>query len=394
MKEICFGISFALTLLTLTGDVAARPRAGQGTLLWWQHVNGTANSFFDAARSVAVDNQGNVVAAGFTENAGVFTDFTVAKFDRGGTLLWQQNLNGTANGFDLAFSVAVDNQGNVVAAGVTQNTNTGAFADFTVAKFARDGTLLWQQNLNGTVANSVNRALSVAVDNQGNVVAAGETQNTGTSLDFTVAKFARDGTLLWQQNLNGTANGSDRASSVAVDNQGNVIAAGITENTGTSFDFTVAKFDRDGALLWQQNLNGIAPNSSDEAFSVAVDHQGNVVAAGHTGADLTVAKFDRDGTLLWEQNLNGGSASSVTVDNQGNVVVAGETQNTGTSLDFTVAKFARDGTLLWQQNLNGTADGEDAAFSVAVDNQGNVVAAGDVQNTGTSRDFTVAKFGR
>ena len=29
--------------------------------------------------------------------------------------------------------------------------------------------------------------------------------------DFTVAKFARDGTLLWQQTLNGTANGDDRA---------------------------------------------------------------------------------------------------------------------------------------------------------------------------------------
>ena len=72
----------------------------------------------------------------------------------------------------------------------------------------------------------------MAVDNQGNALAAGRTLNTGAGDDFTVAKFAEDGTLLWQQNLNGTANGFDFARSVAVDNQGNVLAAGATVNTG------------------------------------------------------------------------------------------------------------------------------------------------------------------
>jgi uncharacterized delta-60 repeat protein len=418
MKEICFRISLALTLLARTGLVAAGPDAGRGTLLWQQNLNGTANGL-DAARSVAVDKQGNVVAAGSTENTGTFADFAVAKFDRDGTLLWQQNLNGTANGFDEAFSVAVDNQGNVVAAGSTENT--GTFADFTVTKFDRDGTLLWQQTLNGTAGNSFDEAFSVAVDNDGNVVAAGFTWNTRISidtLDFTVAKFDRYGTLLWQQNLDGTGIVFEGVRSMALDNQGNVVASSFTRNTGTSLDFTVAKFHRDGTLLWQQNLNGAAPDSqaSDFAFSVAVDNQGNVVAAGvteNTGGnssrgtpDFTVTKFDRDGTLLWQRNLNGTGAKSldealsVAVDNQGNVVAAGFTQNAGSSsntLDFTVAKFDRDGTLLWQQNLNGTANIFDFAFSVAVDNHGNVVAAGFTGNTGPGEnplDFTVTKFDR
>src|SRR5436309_2715744 len=50
------------------------------------------------------------------------------------------------------------------------------------------------------------------------------------------------------------------------------------------------------------------------------------------------------------------------------------------------------GSLLWQQNLNGTLNQTDAALCVAVDNQGNVVAAGYSANTGTGADFTVAKF--
>jgi uncharacterized delta-60 repeat protein len=441
----------ALCLLTLTGYVGARPHAAGGTPLWERFLNGTgAADSFDIARSVTVDNQGNVIVAGATENTqpfldftvakfdrdgaplweqnfhgngstetftnlafsvaadnrgnvvaagithndGTFDDFTVVKYDRDGTLLWRQNLNGSANGTDEALAVVVDHQADVIAAGQTQNTGTGS-GDFTVAKFERQGTLLWQQNLNGTEADSFDAASAVAVDDHGDVVAAGQTQNTGTGFDFTVAKFDRDGILLWQQNLNGTANGADGAFSVTIDNERNVVAAGVTDNIGTGQEFTIAKFDRDGILLWQQTLNG-----NGGATSVAVDNRGNVVAAGSTqslttGSGFTVATFDRNGTLLWRQTLNGGGqAMSVAVDHQGNVVVAGTTENAGTGPDFTVAKFNRDGILIWQQSLNGTGNRDDAAFSVAVDKKGNVVAAGVTLNTGTFVDFTVAKFDR
>ena len=284
----------------LTALVAARPSVAQGTLLWRQNLSGTFNSFagasFAEASSLAVDNLGNVVAAGRTGNTGISSNgissnFTVAKFNPHGTLLWQQNLNGTAHGDDWASSVAVDKLGNVVAAGTTQNTGTGF--DFAVAKFNPHGTLLWQQSLNGS-ANGNDGATSVAVDNLGNVVAAGSTLNiigpADELSDFTVAKFDGNGTLLWQRNLNGTAISSfDIAYSVAVDNLGNVVAAGITVNTATRFDFTAARFDPHGTLLWQQNLNGTA-NDHDGASSVAVDNLGNVVAAG---GHFTVAKFNR-----------------------------------------------------------------------------------------------------
>jgi hypothetical protein len=91
-----------------------------------------------------------------------------------------------------------------------------------------------------------------------------------------------------------------QASSLAVDDHGDVVAAGFTRNSIDSVDFTVAKFDREGMLLWLQNLSGNAVNSLDFAHSVVVDHQGNVVAAGSTentrasgdrASDLTVAKF-------------------------------------------------------------------------------------------------------
>jgi uncharacterized delta-60 repeat protein len=301
--------------------------APDGTLLWQRTVDGTGNNFSDDdfVRSVAVDTQGNVLVAGLTRTASTGSDFTVAKFDREGTLLWLQILSGTFSGAgnDSARSVAVDMDGNVLAAGDIVNTGNGA--DFTVAKFDRDGTLVWQQTLNGT-ANANDVASMVAVDLAGNVSAVGFTQNTGTGADFTVAKFHSDGTLLWQQTLNGTgkapdgtANVLDRANAVAVDTQGNVLAAGVVterdatiflpENAGTGFDPTVAKFAPDGTLLWQQTFTGSA-SDDDTAESVAVDTPGNVLVTGvmtntATGRDFMVAKFDGDGALLWFRTIDG-----------------------------------------------------------------------------------------
>src|SRR5262245_21501949 len=99
---------------------------------WQANIHGTDNG--GAALAVAVDGVGNGVAAGSTQNTGTFVDFTVVKFyPSTGAVLWKQNINGTANDFDLATAVAVDGAGNVAAAGSTYNTGTNG--DFTVIKF-------------------------------------------------------------------------------------------------------------------------------------------------------------------------------------------------------------------------------------------------------------------
>jgi len=376
-----------------------------GAELWRKVIDGTASGA-DFARAVAVDGVGNVVAAGFTTNTGTSRDFTVIKFDGvNGAELWRQVINGTANGFDEeASAVAVDGAGNVVAAGRINNTGTGF--DFAVVKFdGSSSAVLWRQAINGQT-NSTDSASAVAVDGAGNVVAAGLTDNTGTDWDFTVVKFdGVSGAELWQRDINGTANGRDRASAVAVDGAGNVVAAGFTTNTGTGRDFTVIKFDgTSGAELWRQAINGTA-NGSDEASAVAVDGMGNVVAAGvtsntGTGGDFTVIKFNgSSGAVLWSQAINGTANSfdialAVAVDGAGNVVAAGVTVNTGTERDFTVIKFdGSSGAVLWSQAINGTANGADFAFAVAVDGAGNVVAAGSTRNTSIFEDdFTVIKF--
>ena len=263
---------------------------------------------------------------------------------------WQSNINGTANGNDRALAVTVDAAGNVIAAGFTRNSGT-ALDDFTIIKSSGvDGTELWRQVINGT-ANADDRALAVTVDTAGNVIAAGFITNNNTGRDFTVIKFnGASGAELWRQVINGTANGEDQALAVTVGGAGNVIAAGFTTNSNTGSDFTVIKFNgASGAELWRQVINGTA-NGGDQALAVTVGGAGNVIAAGYI-------------------------------------------TNPDTGSDFTVIKFnGAKGTELWRQVINGTRNDIDEALGVAVGRGGDVVAAGYTTNNNTNRDFTVIKF--
>ncbi len=371
---------------------------------WQTNINGNANGN-DFALAVTVDGNGNVVAAGSTQNTGI-DDFTVLKFGgASGEEIWRQVINGTAlNSFDRALAVAVDPKGDVVAAGFTQNT--GTFVDFTVVKFdGASGEEIWRQVINGTAIGG-NVANAVTVDSVGNVVAAGSITNTLNSNDFTVIKFdGVTGTEIWRQVISSTAAFSfNRANAVTVDGADNVVAAGVTWSSGNRTDFTVVKYDGvSGEELWREVINGTA-NGNDQANAVTVDGEGNVVAVGatqNTGTfgDFTVVKFDgASGEEIWRQVINGTAngndqANAVTVDGNGNVVAVGATQNTGTFDDFAVVKFdGASGEELWRRVINGTANLGDRALAVAVDAFGDVAAAGFTQNTGTGADFTVVKL--
>jgi hypothetical protein len=318
-----------------------------GADLWRQNINGSANGY-DSANAVAVDAAGNVVAAGHTEIAGIGGVFTVIKFNgASGAELWRQEIRGGGDSSGAeAHLVAVDSASNVVAAG---NLNVGCgFWDYgctthpTVIKLSGvNGAELWRKGFEGS-ASEPDWVNAVVVDAAGDVVAAGATNNLNTGLDFTVIKFnGVNGAELWRRDINGTW---DQASSVAVDSAGNVVAAGLTISAGTFEDFTVIKFNGvNGAEIWRQNINGTALGS-DFAGAAAVDAAGNVVAAGSTrnngtGTDFTVIKFDgASGQELWRQSFSGSSgfehAAAVAVDTAGNVAAAGSVGS-----EFTVVKL-------------------------------------------------------
>ncbi|MEM2157376.1 MAG: hypothetical protein QXQ05_12515, partial [Candidatus Jordarchaeales archaeon] len=125
----------------------------------------------------------------------------------------------------------------------------------------------------------------------------------------------------------------DFAGSVAFDEEGNIIVAGSTGSFGAGgLDFWVLKLDENGNIVWQKAYGG---KKNDEAHSVAIDEDRNIVVAGSTetfGAgksDVWVLKLNEYGDALWQRTYGGEGddfAEDVTVDDDGNIVVVGSTE--------------------------------------------------------------------
>jgi len=375
-----------------------------GTELWRTLIDGSASLSRDQSVAIALDRQGDAVSAGSIRNAGTSRDFAVVKLgNASGTVVWRREISGTAIASnDQARAVAVDTAGDIVAAGVTQNVDTGS--DFTVAKLGgADGRDRWQYTLTGT-ADGLERANAVAVDLRRDVVAAGQIENATTHSDFAVIKVAgTTGAEIWRQLFNGTANGVDIANAVTVDARGDVVAAGTIENRGSGSDFFVVKLAAaSGAERWRQEIAGTAPAGVDQALAVAFDAAGNVIAGGalenaRPGSDFTVIKLaGQSGAELWRATLKGSAdgfdlAHAVAVDAAGDVLAAGGITSANTSLDLAVVKLdGASGAELWRALRDGSGD-VDLAVSLALDASGDPVATGTTFNP-TGFDFTIIKL--
>lgn len=375
---------------------------GDGTLLWTREVSGTRDVIGVVARALAIDANGDAIAAGFADNEDPTGDFIVFKVDGAdGALLWRKDVTG---GGGDAYGVATDASGDVIAAGVIGG-------NFAVVKLAgADGTELWRAEINGTEDFSSDSAYGVAVDSAGNAVAIGVTKDATTRATLTVAKFAAvSGTLLWRRDILGDSiqpgGGFYNQMAVRVAADDDVIATGFVYNANTQSDFAVVRFDGDdGSEVWRREIDGGVTGScglvckSDLGYLLDFDPSGAIIIGGHTSntsgtGDFTVAKLaDADGSIVWRRDLKGvggktAGGNGLSADTSGNIVTVSGTSDFP-RVYFTLTKLSgADGSTLWADTATGYR------VDVDTDAADNIVASGSpAEFGGTNSAFTVVKL--
>jgi uncharacterized delta-60 repeat protein len=179
--------------------------------------------------------------------------------------------------------------------------------DFALARYTSNGTLDATFGAGGTVttdfAGGGDIGRSVAVQSDGKIVAAGRAVISGNS-DFALARYTSNGTLDAGFGTGGTvttdfAGSVDQAFSVALQKNGNIVAAGLALINGNS-DFALARYTSNGTLDASFGTGGTVTTdfagSGDQAFSVAVQRDGKIVAAGQAvvngGLDFALARYE------------------------------------------------------------------------------------------------------
>ena len=144
-------------------------------------------------------------------------------------------------------------------------------------------TVDWAKRYNGP-GNGSDYAVSLAVDAEGNVYVTGGSAGVGSGDDYATIKYSPTGVRLWVKRYNGPGNGTDIATALAVDAEGNVYVTGCSYADGTDYDYATIKYSATGVRIWAKRYNGPG-NSYDYAKALAVDAEGNVYVTGRSTGD-------------------------------------------------------------------------------------------------------------
>lgn len=339
-------------------------------LIWGSYFGGTSN--FDQGYGVAADNNGSVCIIGKTastsgvssvgvhqtSHGGGTYDVFVSKFNSNGTLAWATYYGGTGTDDSYESGITTDASGNIYITGLTYSTTaiatagthkstmTSGVQDAFLVKFNSAGIRQWGTYF-GSDSNN-DEGADVEVDVNGNVFIVGTTgssanvatggshqTNFGGGYDVYLAKFnSSDGTLFWATYYGGS--GWDYGYGVSSDINGNIYAAGVTQNTagniivtngahqtafgGSTSDAFLVKFNSAGVRQWGTYYGG---NANETGSRVDNDMNGGVYLLGYTespdniatvgahmpnyagNTDAFLAKFDTAGVRLWGTYFGG-----------------------------------------------------------------------------------------
>lgn len=232
-------------------------------------------------------------------------------------------------------ATASDRYGNIFVVGTTSGDldaqlNDGV-SDLFLTKLDASGNVLWQR-LIGT--GSPTSGTAIAVDANGDVVVAGQTEGALTSrdqlagLDSFVAKFRANGDELFTTQLDGAA--IDEAAGVVVDQAGRIYLAGSVR----------------GALPGGTGLGG------RDGYLIQLDPTGRITnqrQVGTSGDDkVTSMALTQDGDVLLAVRQSGGSIvqqlDGATLADQGSALSLGDAHVTSIAIDAATGRVAIGGT--------------------------------------------------
>jgi uncharacterized delta-60 repeat protein len=383
----------------------------------------------DHGNAVALQRDGRIVVAGSTISPNVIStqhDFALARYKIDGSLDASFGAGGRVQtdffGFgDEAFAVAVQNDGRIIAAGISGNGGSEVEnGDFALARYNGDGSLDPTFGNGGKVTTDFSGfrdvIYAIAIQNDGKILVAGAADFSNR---FGLARYDSYGSLDTSFGTGGKVitafSGSFAfAQAVAIQSNGQIVVSG-----GAYFDnssFALARYNVDGSLDASFGSGGKVTTAlttmDDRSFAVAIQTDGKIVAAGTAGffSRFGLARYNTDGSLDTSFGVGGkvttvfldvpfaaAEAHAVIIQNDGKIIVAGAANipKAFSQLDFALARYNSDGSLDISFGQGGKVANDffglgDVASAAVLQGDGRIVLAGTA--TSINSDFALARY--
>ncbi len=371
------------------------------------------NSF---PRALAIRNDKKIVVGGSTNNE-IFT----MQYDQNGELDNSFGLNGiaTANSGESleARSLAMQNDGKLIAAGYS---NKGGRDNFALVRYTIDGNKDFTFGNNGIVITPLgisSYSNKVLIQPDGKIVLVGSSKsNNQSDYNFTLARYNSDGTLDNTFGHNGavfttigTSMSYPYSAQIQIDRK--IVVAGLSFNGKKVI--TLVRYKVDGSLDNTFGSGGVVTTpigvSDSEARSVAIQEDGKIVVAGDysngfNNNDFVIARYDSNGVLDFSFGTNGitltpigehnDEPNSVIIQNDGKIIAAGHKYNLSEG-DFALVRYNSNGLLDDSFGNNGIKitsieNSSEKAYAVAKLSNGKIVATGSIDSdTDGSNSITI-----
>jgi uncharacterized delta-60 repeat protein len=322
-------------------------------------------------------------------------------------------------GLDEGTDVAIQDDGKIVVAG-------GAASRFAVARYEMNGSLDDSFSGNGKVktnfAGGADRALGVAVQPNGKIVAAG-IHGIGANATFALVRYTPDGNLDPSFGGDGKVKTNftpsiDGANDVAIQADGRIVAAGLAgavplAHTG-SFALTRYRLNGtlDGTFGGDGKVRTEFTDDLDAALGLALQSNGKIVTAGSAGGinpAFALARHRPNGTL--DDSFGGDGkvrtnfspfgahdhANDLAIQADGRIVAVGLAREP--DFAFALARYHRNGSLDTafggdgKVRTNFGSPDFDQANDVAIQANGRIVAAGSADGDSPPRGtFALVRY--
>ena len=358
----------------------------------------------DECKSMAIDNNGKIVLAGYTL-VGANYQFSVNRLKANGNLDSTFNTDGkltiplpARGGSGQSLKLQSDNK--IVVAGYFGNTTK---TDFAVMRLNPDGSLDGTFNSTGiaTIPVTTNDDdFGAAMDIQsfdGKIVVVG---NSGDSLS--VIRLNTNGTLDATFDTDGKAYVSGfNANAVLAQSDGKIFVAGEYNSYAS-----VVRLNSNGSVDNTYGTNGIVSIdlgtvNTQSARSIIKLKSGKIVIAGSDGNNFIAIRLNSDGTLDNTFDTDGKTSIdfgftdiclSVAEDTTSkDILLAGYTYNLTPQSDFAICRLNSTGTIQAQATILFGSNSSEGA-SIAIQSDEKIVVAGTTDIGTGNEDFAVIRL--
>ncbi|SHF45536.1 T9SS type A sorting domain-containing protein [Flavisolibacter ginsengisoli] len=334
------------------------------------------NGWNSVAKAIVIQPDGKIIAGGFTLNNVNVMQFMLVRLNTDGSLDPTFSGDGIqisqmTDNDDLVNAMALQTDGKIVVAGAAR---TYAYQDFIVARYTADGNLDNSFSSDGFDIPGVNEYQSTAGASASSLVIlpSGKIMIAGTyrySMGIAVAGYHADGTLNNSFGVAGILKDFKHSSRTvyeasAVQPDGKIITAGVTQMSPEALDFIVIRYNKNGSYDMSFSGDGVVMPKfgmgGAEAKAIAIQPDGKIVVAGYfwngsTGKfDMAVIRLNPDGSP--DNSFSGDGqllmkirdytiATDLVIQPDGKIVVGGYTASTNGGIDMALVRYNSDGTL-------------------------------------------------